>query len=226
MSELSNPLFNSEREFLERQKEEYKNALMGDVDQIKSQGQEYGKKAAMAGGALLGVYLLKRMISGGTKKVKSMKAEKKKKKAEKRKASMSIAPSQRHVVDIPSSTPVIDYDSLMREQEDEYNISTEQMAQADYSHTHEELHAYGEEQHTYSEDETAHEKSESKGLTKSKVGKVLTQQAVAFLLVYAGKKLEEYLHSVSENNDIAATPVIEVTEIETTEYIIPKEDAI
>ena len=217
MSELSNPIFNSEREFLERQKEEYKNALMGDVDQIKSQGQEYGKKAAMAGGVLVAGYLLKRMISGGTSKVKSIKAEKKKKKAEKRRASLSATASQRHVIDVPSSTPIIDYESIMHEQheqENDYTISTEHMPHTEHSHT------------TTNKEEKKKTKKKSKGLNTSSVGKVLTQQAVAFLLVYAGKKLEEYLHSVSENNDIAATPVVEVTEIETTEYIVPKEDAI
>ena len=204
MSELSNPLFDNEREFLERQKEEYKSALMGDVDQIKSQGQEYGKKAAMAGGAILAGYLLKRMISGGKKKIKSIKADKRKRKAGKTHI------EERHVIDVPSSTPVIDYDSIMHEQEDDYTLSSERMHHAD---------------HSYSEVETG-EESRSEGSWKSEVGKVLTQQAVAFLLVYAGKKLEEYLHSVSENNDIAAEPVVEVTEIETTEIIVPKEDAI
>ncbi|MFD2999772.1 hypothetical protein ACFS7Z_05340 [Pontibacter toksunensis] len=218
MSELSNPLFNNEREFLERQKEEYKNALMGDVDHIKSQGQEYGKKAAMAGGVLLAGYLLKRMISGGASKVKSIKAEKKKKKAEKKRAAKAVAPDQRHVIDIPSSTPIIDYDSLMHEQEDEYTISSERTPHAE--------HIYSTNEHTTHEEGKKKTKQKSKGLTKSGVGKMLTQQAVAFLLIYAGKKLEEYLHSVSENNDIAATPVVEVTEIETTEYIVPKEDAI
>ncbi|WP_162054008.1 hypothetical protein [Pontibacter pamirensis] len=236
MSELTNPLFNNEREFLERQKEEYKNALIGDVDQIKSQGQEYGKKAAMAGGVLLAGYLLKRMISGGASKVKSIKAERKKKKKEKKNAIKSMVATENHVTHVPSSTPVIDadvrqrhvrlvaastpiidYDSLMHEQEDEYTISSEHMPHADQSHS----------SNNDTLDKTKKKvKSKAKGLKRSGVGKVLTQQAVAFLLIYAGKKLEEYLHSVSENNDIAAKPVVEVTEIETTEYIVPKEDAI
>lgn len=228
MSELTNPLFNNEREFLERQKEEYKNALMGDVDHIKSQGQEYGKKAAMAGGVLLAGYLLKRMISGGASKVKSIKAEKKKKKAEKKRTTKAVSPDQRYVIDIPSSTPIIDYDSLMHEQEDEYTISSERMPHAEHIYSTDEYstHEYNTQEDEKYEEVKKKAKSKSKGLTKSGVGKMLTQQAVAFLLIYAGKKLEEYLHSVSENNDIAAKPVVEVTEIETTEYIVPKEDAI
>lgn len=208
MSELSNPIFNNEREFLERQKEEYKSALMGDVDQIKTQGQEIGKKAAIAGGVLLAGVLLKRVFSGGKKKIKSVKENRKSKKSK----------EKQPVVMPPVSTPVIDYDSIMHEQEDDYTISSERMHHADteYRDIHREVY-------------TEPEKTESKksgGLMDSQLTKVLTQQAVAFLLVYAGKKVEEYLHSISENDDIAAQPVVEVTEIETTEYIVPKEDAI
>lgn len=207
MSELSNPIFDNEREFLERQKEEYKSALMGDVDQIKTQGQEIGKKAAMAGGVLLAGYLLKRMFSGGKKKAKAVKAEKvrKKKKNEHKKP----------VATPPVSTPVIDYDSIMHEQEDGYTISSERMHHAD-----------SDAAHRQQESTAATSKEAANRILDSPVAKVLTQQAVAFLLVYAGKKLEEYLHGVSENDDIAAKPVVEVTEIETTEYIVPKEDAI
>lgn len=61
---------------------------------------------------------------------------------------------------------------------------------------------------------------------KSEMGKALQQQVMALVMMYATKKLEEYLHSVSENNDIAAEPVVEVTEVETTEYIVPEKDAI
>ena len=68
MSDLNNPLFDNQREFLERQKEEYKHALMGDVEQIKNQGQEIGKKVAIAGGVVLAGYLIKRMFAGGKKK--------------------------------------------------------------------------------------------------------------------------------------------------------------
>src|SRR5688500_1316516 len=106
MSELSNPIFDNEREFLERQKEEYKSALMGDVDQIKTQGEEIGKKAAMAGGVLLAGYLLKRAFSGGNKKAKAGKAKKEKKKKNKQK--QSVATSR-------VSTPVIDYDAIIQE---------------------------------------------------------------------------------------------------------------
>ena len=71
MSELKNPLFDNERELLERQKEEYKSALMGDVAQLKTQSQEIGKKVAIAGGVLMAGLLLSRMFGGSKKKVKN-----------------------------------------------------------------------------------------------------------------------------------------------------------
>lgn len=108
MSELSNPLFDNQREFLERQKEEYKNALMGDVEQIKTQGQEVGKKVAVAGGILLAGYLLRRMF-GGKKKAKS---------AKKNSAKFSET--------APVTAHVNSYDSYIHEQEDAYTLDSEQ----------------------------------------------------------------------------------------------------
>ncbi|RDC65864.1 hypothetical protein [Adhaeribacter pallidiroseus] len=48
MNELNNPLFEDKKEFLERQKQEYKNALLGDVAELKNQSQEIGKKYSLA----------------------------------------------------------------------------------------------------------------------------------------------------------------------------------
>lgn len=188
MSELSNPLFENEREFLERQKEEYKNALMSDVDHYKAQGQEIGKKVAMAGGVVLAGYLLKRMFSGG--------GEKKAKKVKKAKRAEYHA--------IPVTAQMADYDSIVHEQEDDYTFSSERMPHADHSSS---------------------SKAKSKSFMKSDVFKVISSQAMALLMIYITKKVEEHLNSISENNDIAAAPV-EVDIVETTEYIVPKEDAI
>lgn len=56
MNDSTNPIFDSEREFLERQKEEYKNALLGNVEEIKDKSQRIGKNVLMIGGALFGLY--------------------------------------------------------------------------------------------------------------------------------------------------------------------------
>ncbi|MBC5994213.1 hypothetical protein [Pontibacter cellulosilyticus] len=190
MSELSNPLFDNERDFLERQKEEYKNALMGDVDSIKTQGQEIGKKVAMAGGVILAGYLLKRMISGSGKK----KAKKDKKVKQTRaydSAGIPVMPEQ---------------ESATVEQAGGYGFNARSMADT------------GEK--------PKKSKKSSKGVLDSNVAKVISSQAAALLLMYISKKVSDHLNSISENNDIAAAPVEEVTVVETTEIIVPKEDAI
>lgn len=64
MSELNNPLFDDPREFLERQKEEYKNALLSDVADIKNQSQQIGKNIAIGAAVLGGIYLLSRALNG------------------------------------------------------------------------------------------------------------------------------------------------------------------
>ncbi|MBD1397507.1 hypothetical protein H9Q13_10040 [Pontibacter sp. JH31] len=191
MSETMNPLFDNERELLERQKEEYKKALMGDVDQIKTQGQQIGKKVAIAGGVLVAGLLLKSLFSGGSKK-KSKKLKKKE-------------TSTQPLTYSTSNEGLVDYDSYIHEQEDAYTLSSERMPHA------------SPEQHQST--------GMAKSFINSDLAKILTQQLTALLMVYLTKKVEEYLSSVSKNNDIAATP-IEVTEVETIAYTVPQEDAV
>ncbi|MEJ8802514.1 hypothetical protein [Pontibacter sp. H249] len=188
MSELSNPLFDNERDFLERQKEEYKRALMGDVDHIKSQSQEIGKKVAMAGGVLLAGYLLKRMLSGSGKK-------KAKKQSNKKDSSKTEARA---------------YDSagipVMTEHESSgYSFSAKPVQEGKKG--------------------KSKSRKESGSFLDSSLVKVVGSQAATLLLMYITKKVSDHLNSISENNDIAAAPVEEVTVVETTEIIVPKEDA-
>ncbi|MBF9253159.1 hypothetical protein I2I11_07630 [Pontibacter sp. 172403-2] len=207
MSELNNPLFENQREFLERQKEEYKNALMGDVDQIKTQGQEIGKKVAMAGGVLLAGYLLKRLFSGGDKKkTKKLKpaSRKSKKNTAKRPATRPVTAST-HEYDLSTH----DYNMLVHDRpENSYTSSSETS------------------ERTPRADNSRHSsKALSKGFLKSDLAQVISQQVMALLMIYITKKVDEYVNSISENNDIAAAPV-EVIEIETTEIIVPEENAL
>ena len=193
MSETKNPLFDNERELLERQKEEYKNALIGDVEQIKTQGQQIGKKVAIAGGILVAGLLLRSLFGGGKKKSKKVRQHE---------ASLRIS----HSTTAPVAAGMADYDSMIEEQEDAYTLSS--------MHT---------PHHLQTENPST---SASKSFMKSELAQMLTQQLTTLLLLYLTKKVDEYLKSVSEkNSDIAATPV-EVTEIETIEYIIPQENAV
>jgi hypothetical protein len=62
MSELHNPLFDDEREFLERQKLEYERALLGDVDHLKEQTSRVGKYVAIGAALLGGFWLVSKVL--------------------------------------------------------------------------------------------------------------------------------------------------------------------
>lgn len=68
MSDLQNPLFDEEKEFLERKKLEYERALRGDVDHIKDQSVKVGKVAAVGVGLAGGIWLITKAFSGKKKK--------------------------------------------------------------------------------------------------------------------------------------------------------------
>ena len=71
MAEPTNPLFEDEKEFLERQKLEYERALMGEVDGIKEdikvKTQQIGKYAAIGAGVIGSVWLISKAFSGPKK---------------------------------------------------------------------------------------------------------------------------------------------------------------
>ena len=60
MSELINPLFEEEKEFLEHKKLEYERALRGDVEHIKEQTIQVGKLALVGAGVAGGIWLLRK----------------------------------------------------------------------------------------------------------------------------------------------------------------------
>ena len=69
MSELQNPLFDEEKEFLERKKLEYERALRGDVEHIKQQTATVGKVALVGVGLAGTVWLISKAF--GDKKSRS-----------------------------------------------------------------------------------------------------------------------------------------------------------
>lgn len=78
MTEPNNPLFEDEKEFLERKKLEYERALRGDVEEIKVQTVHAGKVALIGAGVVGGVWLLVKAFSGGHKTKKRHKKSKQK----------------------------------------------------------------------------------------------------------------------------------------------------
>ena len=69
MAELTNPLFEDEKEFLERQKLEYERALLGDVEEIKEKTQQVSKYVAIGAGVIGGIWLLSKAFGGKKDKV-------------------------------------------------------------------------------------------------------------------------------------------------------------
>ena len=68
MSELQNPLFDEEKEFLERKKLEYERALRGDVKHIKEQSTKVGKVALVGAGLVGGIWFITKVFSGKKKR--------------------------------------------------------------------------------------------------------------------------------------------------------------
>lgn len=68
MSDLQNPLFEEEKEFLERKKLEYERALRGDVDHIKDQSVKVGKVALVGAGLAGSIWLITKAFGGKKRK--------------------------------------------------------------------------------------------------------------------------------------------------------------
>jgi len=185
MNELNNPLFEDKKEFLERQKQEYKNALLGDVADLKTQSQEVGKKVLIGGGAIVGVWLITKMFRGGGNKKKSKTLKTGLQKQLAATTTTHAAPSGPHQNSIVQEDGSINYDPALHQ-------------------------APGQVPPTGSYYQPPHSPQSSfmSELTKtfmgSEMAKALSTQVTAFLLVYVTKKLEEYLQ-VPKNPDIVVT---------------------
>lgn len=76
MTEPTNPLFEDEKEFLERKKLEYERALRGEVEEIKEQTIHVGKVALVGAGVVGGIWLLAKAFGGSKRKSKKHKKHK------------------------------------------------------------------------------------------------------------------------------------------------------
>ncbi|QKG58083.1 hypothetical protein GKZ68_16510 [Hymenobacter sp. BRD128] len=76
MTEPTNPLFEDEKDFLERKKLEYERALRGDVEVIKENTVQAGKVALVGAGVVGGIWLLSKVFGSGKAKKKKHKHKK------------------------------------------------------------------------------------------------------------------------------------------------------
>jgi len=220
MAELHNPLFENEKEFLERQKLEYERALMGDVEDIKAKTRQVGKVALVGLGVASGVWLLTKVFGSSKSSAKKLGAGSKSRKKKKR---------------LPSSAPL------------GVNATTDDLGFQSAVHSHgRPAQLAPDVYHTDATDADpfpplpprpapasftgpayqAPETEEDSGFTsiladgvhafmKSDTGKMLMAQATAVVMAYAAKKVGEYLPLV-KNPDLATPPEPETRDIDFT----------
>ena len=190
MTELTNPIFESEKEFLERQRQEYKNALMGDVETIKEKSEKVGTTLLVAGGLLAGAWLVSKMFSSSDSSDKPKKKKKKKKKVK-----MNVLEEQNFQPKLYKPHKAKQYDSLIHEQEDEFTLDSEHANEKQESGLAKVTHS----------------------IMQSEMMSLLLHQLSAFLMVYLTKKIEEYVN-VHKNADIAGTAEPETRDIDFAYY--------
>ncbi|MBT9392273.1 hypothetical protein KLP40_03775 [Hymenobacter sp. NST-14] len=229
MSDLHNPLFEDEKEFLERQKLEYERALRGDVDEIKAKTLEVGKYAAIGASVLGGIWLVSKAFGGRSKKPKGLKSQPKR--APKRLTAGSRAP--RPLASTTVDTAVADdlgfgagHPHSARPRSRRADIAPEVYhTDADpfqpVTNRHEENEAgfaangyqAAEPQGDHSSEASSILASTFRAFMQSDTGKMLVAQASAVLIAFVAKKAGEYL-PVLKNVDLA-TPGARATEPET-----------
>jgi|GEM_PF-1965405 len=239
MAELHNPLFEDEKEFLERQKLEYERALLGDVDHIKEKGQQVGKYALIGAGLAGSIWLISKAFG----KKKHALDEEEEREAEyqrhlkpkgKRKTHKGSHFAQLH--------PDTDVDTAVADDLG-FGAGQHQYDRGRTVPTHERAHLAPDVYHTDGEDPFASQpawrrepgtqpvpyqatqekpSSEAANLAasafqsflQSDTGKMLIAQVTAVLMAYVAKKVGEYLPLV-KNPDLATSPSYATTEPET-----------
>ena len=155
---------------------------MGDVEQIKNQGQEIGKKVAVAGGVLLAGYLLKRAFTNDKKKARKVTAEKK--------GDKDFTPG------IAASHPIPDYDPIA------HTPASEFVAQEP-----ETISGTGRKPKKVKASKKRSEPGLVQKLIHSEFARTMALEGIAVLVAYITKKAADRVQSQPENNDIAAKAV-------------------
>lgn len=204
MSNLQNPIFENEKEFLERQEQEYKNALLGDVAVLKDHSTEIGKKVLMAGGALAGVWIVTKLLSGGKKKKKKNKKALRKQLRAANKANansgyyLNVANPQTNSAqdEVEFGSP-LDFSQPNPEADSSYYNTPAKFFDPEVSGNAPIPANYALHNHYHAANTTS--ATEKPGMA-GELMKAMATQVTAFLLVYLSKKAEEFL---LKNADIA-----------------------
>ncbi|NVO83572.1 hypothetical protein [Hymenobacter terrestris] len=218
MTELHNPLFEDEKEFLERQKLEYERALMGDVQDIKEKTLQLGKYAAAGAGILGGLWLISKALGSSKSNKKPAKALKA---AEKESAKQLKNNSRRPLASTSVDTAVADdlglggrrlrgsmpaAGSAATNEADPFQPATNYNAAAPATRPS----ARPQEQSASMADPSSQSEASSilaatfNAFMQSDTGKMLVAQATAVTLAFIAKKASDYL-PVLKNADLAAS---------------------
>ncbi|GAA4019085.1 hypothetical protein GCM10022408_36340 [Hymenobacter fastidiosus] len=238
MAELHNPLFEDEKEFLERQKLEYERALLGDVDTIKEKGQQVGKYALIGAGLAGSVWLISKAL--GRKKHAYNDQENEDRELEYRRHQLQAKKTHKGAHFAPQHTGV---DTAVADDLG-FGGGQHQYDRGRTTATHDRAHLAPDVYHTDADApfepqserlrqprqtpgpyEAATYKAPSseaanlaasafQSFLQSDTGKMLIAQVTAVLMAYVAKKVGEYLPMV-KNPDLATSPSYTTTEPET-----------
>ncbi|WP_375436215.1 hypothetical protein [uncultured Hymenobacter sp.] len=226
MAEPTNPLFEDEKEFLERQKLEYERALLGEVDGIKEdikvKTQQIGKYAAIGAGVIGGVWLLSkafggpkkykpkhdRELSGGSGKQRSARALRKGSQGGINYAvNDDLGARTGHYADRGFQTPASERAHIAP---DVYHAQAVEPDADPFRPLPSVYQGYQGRSQQY--DESDHSEGSSsivadtfRSFLQSDTGKVLIAQATAVLMAVVAKKVGEYM-PMFKNPDLASTP--------------------
>ena len=208
MAELTNPLFEGEKEFLERQKLEYERALLGDVEEIKEKTQQVSKYVAIGAGVLGGIWLLSKAFGSKTPK-RELPAGARPHRALRRASAATVATGD-------------DYG---------FGVSQHHADRGQQQATHERAHIAPDVYHasalnaddpfepvnagpaamvrpapvSHADEASSIMASAFRSFLQSDTGKMLVAQATAVLMAVVAKKMSEYLPMI-KNPDLATSP--------------------
>lgn len=229
MAELTNPLFEDEKEFLERQKLEYERALMGDVEEIKEKTQQASKYVAIGAGVLAGVWLLSKAFGG--KKDKVLRGRQRPSAALPSGRTARTLRKSRTTLPDPASADDLGFGTghhADRGQQPSHHerahfapdvyhatplASSDDTSHDPFQPTGAETQSYAPARQAAYEPQQAPQAEETSSIVadtfrmflQSDTGKMLVAQATAVLMAVVAKKLNEYLPML-KNPDLATSP--------------------
>ncbi|MCA8833062.1 hypothetical protein [Hymenobacter pini] len=240
MADLHNPLFEDEKEFLERQKLEYERALLGDVEEIKAKTQEVSKYVAIGAGILGGAWLLSKALSGRKHK-KELAAR-----DQEYNRHLKPGPRSRRPATTAADTAIADdlgfgsgHHQFDRGRTHTHPASERADIAPDVYHTDADpfqptasaaaaslpVRAYRPEPQPQSGEASSILASAVKSFLQSDTGKMLVAQASAVLMAYVAKKAGEYL-PILKNPDLAtASPQHAEPETKDIDFTYHHDDA-